>query len=194
MGDSADWDDAADRFDDEPDHGLHDETVRAAWQALLRRHLPTPPATVLDLGCGTGTLSVLLAWEGCQVTGIDSSPAMLERARQKAEDAVPKPLFFHGDAADPKVAGPFDVLLCRHVLWALPDPSAVLGRWKPLLAPGGRLVLFEGLWNTGAGLAETELAPMVESTFGKPTIERLTDPALWGRVTNDERYVMTVVV
>jgi SAM-dependent methyltransferase len=194
MADHVDWDDEADRFDDEPDHGLRDETVRAAWQELLHRHLPTPPATVLDVGCGTGTLSVLLSEDGFQVTGLDSSPAMLDRARQKAEGAVPKPVFQRGNAADPKVGGLFDVVLCRHVLWALPDPAAVLARWKPLLAPGGRLVLIEGRWNTGAGLTEHELAPLVEATLGRPEVERLTDPALWGRATDDERYVMTVAI
>ena len=46
-----------------------------------------------------------------------------------------------GDASDPElVQGSYDVVLSRHVLWALPDPAAGLARWIRLLAPGGRLI------------------------------------------------------
>ncbi|MHB2024972.1 MAG: hypothetical protein ACYCO3_16910 [Mycobacteriales bacterium] len=58
------WDLAAASFDDEPDHGLCGPELRAAWSELLLRHLPYPPAAVLDLGCGKGTLPVLLASMG----------------------------------------------------------------------------------------------------------------------------------
>ena len=54
------WDAQAEAFDEEPDHGLHDPVVRAAWQSLLRSLMPPIPSRVADLGCGTGTLSLLL--------------------------------------------------------------------------------------------------------------------------------------
>ena len=81
-------------------------------------------------------------------------------------------------------------MLCRHVLWALPDQVAVLGRWVDLLAPGGRLVLVEGSWTTGAGLtAEATLALL--RAAGRPgTVRHLTDPAFWGREISDERYLV----
>ncbi|MEU3532965.1 methyltransferase domain-containing protein [Streptomyces murinus] len=56
-----DWDARAAGFDEEPDHGLRDPAVRAAWAARLRSWLPRRPADVLDLGCGTGSLSLLAA-------------------------------------------------------------------------------------------------------------------------------------
>ncbi len=68
------WDAEAVHFDDEPDHGLRDSATREAWRLLLRDHLPVPPARVADLGCGTGTLSVLLADEGYAVDGVDFAP------------------------------------------------------------------------------------------------------------------------
>ncbi len=78
------WDAEAEHFDDEPDHGLRDPAIREAWRVLLREHLPAPPARIADLGCGTGSLSVLLADEGYAVDGVDFSPEMVRRARAKA--------------------------------------------------------------------------------------------------------------
>ena len=78
--DPAYWDGQADAFDDEPDHGLRDPATREAWRRLLAEALPPPPADVLDLGCGTGTLSLLLAEAGHRVIGMDFSPAMVARS------------------------------------------------------------------------------------------------------------------
>ena len=81
------WDQQAVTFDLEPDHGLLAPTTRAAWRRLLLEHLPPAPADVVDLGCGTGTLSVLLAQEGYRVQGLDSAGRMVEAARRKAAAA-----------------------------------------------------------------------------------------------------------
>ena len=82
------WDAEALTFDEAPDHGLADPETRAAWRDLLLAHLPPAPARVADLGCGTGTLSVLLADEGYDVHGVDLSPEMIDRARAKAGGQV----------------------------------------------------------------------------------------------------------
>jgi len=121
------WDQAAADFDQEPDHGLRDPGVRRAWTALLARLLPASPATILDIGCGTGSLSVVMAGLGHAVTGGDLSPAMIARARDKTAAAGQAILFQVMDAAQPSLApGQFDVVVCRHLLWALPEPAAVL--------------------------------------------------------------------
>src|SRR4051812_28104881 len=156
------WDDAAATFDDEADHGLRDPEVRTAWAALLLPLMPPAPARILDLGCGTGSLAVLLAGDGHRVSGVDSSGRMLAVAGTKAASAGVPLHLTRGDAADP----PFppasaDVVLCRHVLWALPDRDAVVARWVRLLRPGGRLVLVEGRWGTGAGLSAAECRQLV---------------------------------
>src|SRR4051812_33739331 len=157
-----DWDAAAATFDDDADHGLLDPAVRTAWAGLLLPLLPEPPAVVLDLGCGTGSLSVLLAAAGYEVRGLDSSPRMLDLARGKADAAGVVVEFTEGDAADPPYAsGSADVVLCRHVLWALDHREAVLARWVQLLRPGGRLVLVEGNWETGVGLPAAECRDLV---------------------------------
>ncbi|MEU5257396.1 class I SAM-dependent methyltransferase [Amycolatopsis sp. NPDC021455] len=187
----ADWDDQAATFDDQPDHGLRDPRVRAAWAELLLPLLPPAPAAVADLGCGTGSLAVLLAEAGYAVFGVDLSPRMLDVAGKKAEAAGVGVELRRGDAADPPCApSTYDVVLVRHVLWALPDPAAAVDTWVRLLKPGGRLVLVEGRWFTGAGISAGECERLVLARRDEATVTLLDDPALWGSPIEDERYVL----
>ncbi len=183
------WDAEAATFDDEPDHGLRDPVTRAAWLELLTTHLPEAPARIADLGCGTGTLSVLLADAGYVVDGIDFSPEMVTRARGKAagRDDV---TFTVADAADPPLERAYDVVLCRHVLWVLPDQPAAVDRWVGLLGDGGILLLIEGSWHTGAGLTALETEALLRAAGRTPTTYRLDDPVLWGGPMTDERYLV----
>jgi SAM-dependent methyltransferase len=187
------WDLEAATYDEVPDHGLRDEHVRHAWRALLRSVLPEPPALVLDVGCGTGSLTTLLAADGHRTAGVDASPEMLRLARAKAGPVADRVLLCRGDAARPPFAeDTFDVVLCRHVLWSLARPGQVLLRWRQLLRPGGSLVLVEGRWTTGAGLRGEEARALLSS--GPPsaiTFVELDDPALWGREIHDERYLIS---
>ncbi|MEJ1201924.1 MULTISPECIES: class I SAM-dependent methyltransferase [unclassified Streptomyces] len=189
---SIDWDAEAATFDDDPDHGLRDAHVRRAWAVRLASWLPARPGDVLDLGCGTGSLSLLAAEQGHRVTGVDLSPAMVAPARAKlaGRDAV----FLTGDAAAPPVGEQrFDVVLVRHVLWTLPDPGRVLRHWRELLRPGGRLVLVEGVWGSVApvGMASHRLTSLLAPLAGETRVERLSDdPSLWGRKVADERYAV----
>ncbi|PWI06038.1 SAM-dependent methyltransferase [Streptomyces sp. NWU339] len=186
-----DWDLAAAAFDEEPDHGLRDPRVREAWAVRLRSWLPVRASDVLDLGCGTGSLSLLAAEQGHRVTGVDRSPAMVALAREKlaGHDAV----FLIGDAAAPPTGERrYDVVLVRHVLWTLPDPARVLRHWRGLLRPGGRFVLVEGFWGTVSpvGIPKDRLAALLAPLAARVRIEGLSDEAaLWGREVGDERYV-----
>lgn len=192
---SIDWDMMAATFDDEPDHGLRDPVVRRAWAARLRSWLPDRAGDVLDLGCGTGSLSLLAAEQGHRVTGVDRSPAMVELARAKlaGRDAV----FLTGDAVTPPVGEQrFDTVLARHVVWTLPDPGRALRHWRELLRPGGRLVLVEGVWGsvTPVGIPADRLTALLAPLAGKVRVERLSDdPSLWGKEVDDERYVVVAV-
>lgn len=187
-----DWDAEAPAFDDEPDHGLREPAIREAWAARLREWLPRRACDVLDLGCGTGSLSLLATEQGHRVTGIDASTAMVALARAKL--AGRPAVFLVGDAAAPPVGEErFDVILVRHVLWTLPDPGRVLRRWCGLLRPGGRLVLVEGVWGTvaPAGIPAERLyglvAPLVSDVEVVPLGD---DPLLWGKPVEDERYAV----
>ncbi|MFF9036931.1 class I SAM-dependent methyltransferase [Streptomyces sp. NPDC014892] len=189
---AVDWDAEAAAFDDEPDHGLREPAVREAWSARLRDWLPARASDVLDLGCGTGSLSLLATEQGHRVTGVDSSPAMVALARAKL--AGRPAVFLVGDAAAPPVGEErFDVILVRHVLWTLPDPARVLRRWCGLLRPGGRLVLVEGVWGTVSpvGIPAERLYGLVAPLVSDAELVRLgEDPLLWGREVEDERYAI----
>jgi SAM-dependent methyltransferase len=185
------WDSQAARFDEEADHGLRHPEVRASWRELLLSALPPPPARVADLGFGTGSIALLLAGEGYDVHGVDVSGAMVAAARAKlAEAEVPARLQQGDAAAPPWAAGCFDVVFARHVLWALPEPAAVLGRWTTLLRPGGRLVLVEGLWDTGGGLSADRCRELVAAHRDHVEVTPLDDRRLWGRAITDERYLL----
>jgi SAM-dependent methyltransferase len=138
------WDDDAASYDSSPSHYPRRPQEQAAWAATLRKLLPAPPATVLDVGAGTGFLSLLLAAQGYRVTAADLSPGMLGQLRAKADSRGLAIETVETDAAHPP-AGPFDAVVERHLLWTLPDQAAALAAWHAA-APDGRLVLVESSW------------------------------------------------
>ncbi len=145
------WDADAATYDNSASHHPRRLHERAAWSATLRRLLPDPPAQVLDVGAGTGFLSLLLAAQGYEVTAVDLSPGMLGVLRSKAGRQGLEVRTVQGDAVSPP-GGSFDAVVERHLLWTLPDPGAALAAWRQA-APGGRLVLLEGTWGKTGGIA-----------------------------------------
>ncbi|WP_428836342.1 class I SAM-dependent methyltransferase [Streptomyces carpaticus] len=203
------WDRAAALFDEEPDHGLTAEPTRRAWADLMDRWAPGEPSAVLDVGCGTGSLSLLLAAAGHRVTGVDLSPEMIRRARAKLTAAGLPGTFLVGDAASPPLRDEkFDMVLARHLLWTLPDPEAALREWVARLRPGGTLLLVEGRWRQSGesadpyeeqaeylpwngGVLPDDLAAAVEPLVAGLRVESLSgNPDLWGRPVDDIRYAL----
>lgn len=186
------WDNAAASFDDEPDHGLQDPQILQAWVELLKKWLPANNAVILDLGCGTGSLSVAMAGLGHEVTGIDISPAMMAKAKAKAVTFRYSIEFHIMDAVVPQFPSKsFDAIICRHLLWTLPEPVIVLPRWVDLLKPGGRLVLIEGYWSTGAGMHVAEIVAAMPSSVTTIDVQDLSGQSIyWGRPVSDERYAI----
>jgi trans-aconitate 2-methyltransferase len=108
---------------------------------LLSRVAAEAPRTVVDLGCGDGSATATLAqrWPGARVTGIDSSPSMLEAA---AAHAVPGRLeFTAGDLREWQPTDPLDVLVSNAALHWVPGHGRLLSRWAEALAPGGWLAV-----------------------------------------------------
>jgi ubiquinone/menaquinone biosynthesis C-methylase UbiE len=203
------WDAAAPAFDQEPDHGLLSERTRSAWVRVLGQCVPAEPQDVLDVGCGTGSLSLELARLGHRVTGVDLADAMVVAARGKLAAAGLTAEFLVGDAAEPPTGvRTFDVVLARHLLWTLPSPVDALRAWIRRLRPGGRLVLVEGRWATvgqtdapyvpgaerlpwGGGVGAEDLADVLGPLVAEVQLTDLAvDADLWGRPVDDERYAL----
>ena len=162
------WDADSATYDATPSHAISDPVESATWRQILHEVLPEAPASVLDAGAGTGALSLLAAELGHEVTALDLSPGMLAQAEREAADRGldARMRFVVGSVAEPP-AGPFDVVIERHVLWTVPDPVAALRAWRNV---GRRLVLFEGVWGSTAlrDRARTTLAAAVRKAIRTP--------------------------
>lgn len=103
----------------------------------------------LDLGCGPGFFSILLARMGCLVDAVDSSAGMLEKAQQNNQEArtLDRVRFHEGDVTElPFDDNFFDVVALRNVTWLMRNPEAAYREWKRVLAPGGKLLVFDANW------------------------------------------------
>jgi|tagenome__1003787_1003787.scaffolds.fasta_scaffold20873153_2 S-adenosylmethionine-dependent methyltransferase len=151
----------------------------------LAAHLPAAPARILDVGCGQGTQLLRLAREGHDVTGLDSSAALLEdlTASLAGEPAEVRDRVrtVHGEATELTTAFPdggFDAVLCHGVLMYFDDPG-------PLLAGLARTVASDGtvsiLVRNGDALA---MRPGLNGDWG-------TAAQAFDRLTYDNRIGVT---
>jgi trans-aconitate 2-methyltransferase len=115
-----------------------DERTRPAADLLGRVPLAAP-ARVADLGCGPGNSTALLAarFPAAAITGLDSSPAMLEEARR----TLPGLTFVEADLAAWEPDASPDLIFANAVLQWLPDHATLLPRLAGFLAPGGCLAV-----------------------------------------------------
>lgn len=146
------WDRDARTYDAWPDHGPRAPAERAAWSSELARLLPPSPSRVLDVGAGTGFLTLAAARLGHEVTALDVSSAMLEQLAGSAAREGLSVTAIRAPADQPP-SGPFDAVIERMAMWTLPDPCAALTAWRRVTVPGGRLLVVESLW-TGGSLSE----------------------------------------
>jgi SAM-dependent methyltransferase len=127
---------------------------REGWSSFTPVELmTTPPAAklvkfaqvgcgerVLDVGCGTGVVAVTAARLGAKVTGLDLTPALLERARENASIAGLDIEFIEGDAeALPFPDASFDVVLSQFGHIFAPRPAVAVREMLRVLKPGGRI-------------------------------------------------------
>jgi ubiquinone/menaquinone biosynthesis C-methylase UbiE len=142
---AAHWNRRAPGFDADFGHSIRTAAERAAWDRILDLVVGGRGSLdALDVGCGTGFLSLELAGRGHRVTGIDFAPQMLAEARKKAAAQGLAVRCEEGDAEQLRfAAGSFDLVMTRHVLWTLPHPEQAMDEWIRVLRPGGRLAVMD---------------------------------------------------
>jgi trans-aconitate 2-methyltransferase len=119
------------RFRSEREQPFHDLV------ALIKRR---PAARVIDLGCGTGLLTQALHRElsATETIGVDSSEAMLERARALEGEGL---RFERGDISNLQQMAPFDVVFSNAALQWVGDHHTLFARLTEMLVPGGELAV-----------------------------------------------------
>jgi SAM-dependent methyltransferase len=95
-------------------------------------------ARVLDVGCSSGYLAEPLSLRGCTVVGVELDPEAAREAERWCERVVVGDLETMELPFEP---GSFDVVVCGDIVEHLRDPGAALTRLRPLLRPGGQLVV-----------------------------------------------------
>lgn len=125
----------------DPDRYLAFAAPRARpFHDLVDRIDVRDPRTVVDLGCGPGTLTATLCdrWPSARVLGLDSSLPMIEAAAPLAGDRLE---FRLGDLAAWRPDGPVDVIVSNAALQWVPGHAGLMPNWVRALAPGGALAL-----------------------------------------------------
>ncbi len=121
------------------------QSLSLLYRDVTRRWLERagigPGMSVVDVGCGPGDVTLLvreLVGTTGSVTGVDSSPEALTRARSRAEAAGLRNVRHEvGDLASWSPEGPVDAVVGRLILIHMPDPAAALARMAGMVRPGG---------------------------------------------------------
>ena len=141
----------ADRFADGAYASVKGRVRTHVMHQQLLEHLPEPPARVLDVGGGAGHQSFPLARAGYDVTLLDPSPAMLDKARQRLRGLPPEArrrvtlVQAEGEKAVEAVEGRrFEAVLCHGVLGYLERPEPLVDELCRCAAPGGLVSIMTG--------------------------------------------------
>jgi SAM-dependent methyltransferase len=165
---------------------LLDRQIRDVGLKGIEALAPAPGERVLDVGCGGGQTSLLIAdrvGAGGAVTGADISRPMLTLARQRAEGR-PNVRFVEADAqVHAFEAAAFDAVFSRFGVMFFSDPAAAFANLRRALKPGGRLVfvcwapLAENPWmSTPAVAAAKHLPPSPPPSPTAPGPFAFADP------------------
>jgi trans-aconitate 2-methyltransferase len=157
------------------------ERMRPAVDLLHRIPAELAPRRVIDLGCGTGeiTLALKARWPQAEVTGLDSSAAMLEKARGLGGEVA----WLQADIAGWSSAQPFDLIFSNAALQWLDGHEALFPRLLAALAPRGVLAV-----QMPRNFAAPSHRLMRETAADGPWRERLSGVLRTEPVLPPERY------
>lgn len=127
-------------------HNQLEGGVGEHYRALLREAKPEGEKLhCLDIGCGPGFFSILLAQDQHNVTSMDYSEEMLAKAQANFAELGVHPTTVRGDAQNlPFEDNSFDLIVSRDLVWNLEDPERAYSEWIRVLKPGGRLFVADG--------------------------------------------------
>ena len=130
-------------------HGKLGDPVETARSVLRDLELPAG-AVLADIGCGTGTLAIEAAKDGCEVWAVDVSQAMLDHAAAKAREAgVGGIRFVRAGFLSFELDSPADAVVTRAALHHIPDfwKMVAVQRCADALKPGGRFLLADAVYS-----------------------------------------------
>ena len=146
-----------------------DRAMASITTAALELAAPRPGERVLDVGCGYGTTSLVIAERvapGGSVVGVDISAPMIDEARARAGGATVA--FVEADAGSHRFDTPFDLVFSRFGVMFFEDPAPAFMNLGAALAPGGRMVFVcwrafrDNPWASGPLAAARDLLPPME--------------------------------
>ena len=140
--------------------------IAKRWMKEIEKQIPAGRRLkILDVDCGAGFFSILLAKEGHEVFGIDLTPEMIENAIQLAEEENADCCFQVMDAENPMFADEtFDVVISRNLTWTLPNAEHAYGEWMRVLKTGGVLLNFDANYGK-EDVADTKGLPEAHAHF-----------------------------
>jgi ubiquinone/menaquinone biosynthesis C-methylase UbiE len=172
---------------------------RRALQPLVDQADLEPDHSVLDIGCGTGTLAILIKESSptINVTGVDPDPRALARARRKASRAGVTITFDRGFAdAMPYADGTFNRVFSSMMLHHVPaeEKSKVLAEVRRVLKPGGRLELLDFAGGTHHLLAHALHGRQASRSANDRLLVRMRDAGLVDAIRTATRKTLVGVI
>ena len=138
------WTKRSDSFKEQRQRELHSVLAKRWEEEILQRIPRDRKLKILDVGCGAGFFTILLAKQGHETTGIDLTPNMILHARELAEEEGVSCQFQVMDAEKPDYPDEsFDVVISRNLTWTLPHAQDAYGEWYRVLKKGGILLNFD---------------------------------------------------
>ena len=159
--------------------------------AILKQNILTPDMDVLDFGCGTGLLTIRLLPFARSITGVDSSPGMLNVLNDKITKLhLPnvKTMLVDMEKGQ-KLTGSYQLVLCSLTLHHIPEVKPVLAQFYQVIAPGGFLSIAD--LDVDDGQFHEDKTGVFHSGFDRNVMRHYFSEAGFDNITDSTAAVVT---